>query len=942
MGLIRLLNCFYKTTFFILLLFSSLVFAAPKLQLELTVEERDWLKSHPEIRVGVDQNWPPFDFVNHNLHHQGVAADYLKELSEILGIHFNITSDLWENVIDGVNTQQLDMLACAAITEERQLYLNFTTPYIKIDTVFVSRKNQQAISSFADLKEKTVAVPKGTYIHELLKNKVAEITFNFVKSNQEALQDLSLGKADAYVGNLAVVTHFIEKDFLSNLKIDNRVPYEKSKLAFAIRKDWPLLQSILQKGLDTITEKKRREISRKWINFDNQVLDMPSLQLSKKQKIWLQTHRNIRMGIDPAWAPIEYYDPQKKAYQGIASEYVAFLKKELSIKTRYNPELSWSQVIKKAKAQEIDILPAISKTAQREKYLNFTKPYLQFPYVIFTRDDAEFITGLNELIDKKVVVEKNYASHEIIKTNFPEIKLILADNTEQAISLLSLGKADAYMGNLAATSQIILQAGISNIKVAAPTAFNHELSFAVRKDWPEMIGILQQTLDTLTPRQKNEFKKKWFSIPYEHTVDYSLIWQIIAITVLVFVLFSLWLLQLRRQKEALRVSDERFHWAMNASKDGLWDWNIKTGEVYFSPGYAEMLGYQSNEFGSTHLIWEKLLHPNDKNLALNIVKRAIIECSKQYEHVFRLRHKSGQYIYVHSFGSVVSLDKKGKASRAVGTQQDITERKFAEQKLNESQKQFSSLIHNIPGSFYQCAADQNWTISFITDAIGTISGFPASDFINNAKRSLVSISHADDRQMIQHTLQQAINTHKSYTLESRIIHKDLSIRWIYQKGTAIYDDNNQLFFLQGAIFDITENKLAEIELAKAKQAAEQASQFKSEFLSNMSHEIRTPMNAITGLGYLALQTDLNPQQRDYVQKIQNASHSLLTLINDILDFSKIEAGKLQLESVYFQLDSIFEKLSDLFRIASENKDIELIFDINAQTPSALIGDPTRL
>lgn len=165
---------------------------------------------------------------------------------------------------------------------------------------------------------------------------------------------------------------------------------------------------------------------------------------------------------------------------------------------------------------------------------------------------------------------------------------------------------------------------------------------------------------------------------------------------------------------------------------------------------------------------------------------------------------------------------------------------------------------------------------------------------------------------------------------------------MHEKGTPIYNEHNQPLYLQGAIFDITENKRAEIELANAKQAAEKASEFKSEFLSNMSHEIRTPMNAIIGLGYLILKTELSSQQKNYIKIIQTASHSLLTIINDILDFSKIEAGKLHLESVNFELDTLFENLGDLFRFDCEEKNIELIFDVDPTIPTTLIGDPTRI
>ena len=156
----------------------------------------------------------------------------------------------------------------------------------------------------------------------------------------------------------------------------------------------------------------------------------------------------------------------------------------------------------------------------------------------------------------------------------------------------------------------------------------------------------------------------------------------------------------------------------------------------------------------------------------------------------------------------------------------------------------------------------------------------------------------------------------------------------------IYFDNQEAML--GVMVNLTDRVKMENELAEAKQKAEQVSRFKSEFLANMSHEIRTPMNVIIGMSHLALLTELNEKQRDYLTKIQNASHSLLNLINDILDFSKIEAGRLSLETVDFNLDQVLENLLDLFRLNAEEKQIKLFFDIKPDVPFALIGDPLRL
>ncbi|AZN35189.1 response regulator [Iodobacter ciconiae] len=149
------------------------------------------------------------------------------------------------------------------------------------------------------------------------------------------------------------------------------------------------------------------------------------------------------------------------------------------------------------------------------------------------------------------------------------------------------------------------------------------------------------------------------------------------------------------------------------------------------------------------------------------------------------------------------------------------------------------------------------------------------------------------------------------------------------------DADGSVYAVGGIAMDITELKLAQ-------KTAEAATQAKSAFLANMSHEIRTPMNAVIGMAHLALKTDLNDRQRDYVQKIHYAGQSLLGIINDILDFSKIEEGKLSIERIDFNLDQVFANIATLTSGKAEDKGIEYLFQVHPNVPRHLVGDPLRL
>jgi polar amino acid transport system substrate-binding protein len=166
--------------------------------------------------------------------------------------------------------------------------------------------------------------------------------------------------------------------------------------------------------------------------------------------------------------------------------------------------------------------------------------------------------------------------------DFPGLELVLVADPVDGLRRLSLGEVDAYTGSLAVGSYLIHREGLANVKVAAPTAYRFELSIGVRKDWPELIPILQKVLDSLSDKEKMEISQQWLKIRYDLAVDYLLVWEVLLGSLLVILLGGLWLLQMRQQKEALRLSEERYHLAMYAVSEAVWEWDLPTKKRYFS------------------------------------------------------------------------------------------------------------------------------------------------------------------------------------------------------------------------------------------------------------------------------------------------------------------------------------------------------------------------
>ena len=286
------------------------------------------------------------------------------------------------------------------------------------------------------------------------------------------------------------------------------------------------------------------------------------------------------------------------------------------------------------------------------------------------------------------------------------------------------------------------------------------------------------------------------------------------------------------------------------------------------------------------------------------------------------------YRFTQSIGTVTDSNRS--------LEIEVVERKGAEHELLRANETLRILIHASPVAIV--ALDLEGVVQLWNPAATRLFGWDEQEVIG---RFLPTVPQ-DGQDEFQQKLRRALNGEDIFAQEVYRQRKDGSIVEVSTSTAALRDAKGHVTGAIAVLVDITERKRAEKEIQNAQAAAEAANRAKSEFLANMSHEIRTPMNGVIGMTELTLDTELTPEQREYLGMVKTSADALLTVINDILDFSKIEAGKLEIDPIDFSIRNNVEDTTKMLALKAHQKGLELVTYVDPDVPEVLIGDPTRL
>jgi len=675
-----------------------LVWAEDPPTIELTSEEQDWLKAHPRIVFGAGASWSPYIIPQKDGSVNGIEGDLIQRINTLAGTNIQLKLGVWSEIQEKARNKEIDGLAVLTHQKEREQFFLFSDiVYQTHKYIFVKKGGQKNILEMSDLSGLRVGYQATNLAEEKILKREKGLIPVGAEDKIRLLNMLRNNEVDAVVGSINFQVIAIER-MMHDIDIAFVVPEGALDIRYAVRKDWPILQSIINKSLNAISNRERLSILKKWgASGTTQVISVSSRdRLSDEEKAWLALEHIVR-------ARVSYYPPlmfKEPAASGIAVDYMKVISERYGIKVEFIPDTVGFQVGMQdfmGERKIFDLFLTLKRTPEREQKIAFTDDYISMPWVIYSRNDMGFISGMEDLNGKTVSVEQGYVMADKIEEDYPSIRLLKVPTSLEALQAVATAEADAYIGNLSNATWLLREHGLDNLKIAAPTPFDaHDNAMGVRSDWPELASIISKGLASMSQEEHNAIKNRWLSVTYDTEVDYTLLWQILGAGGAIFFAIIYWNRSLRRKFEAstldLSESEEKFRTLVENIPDVTWTTNRDGRTTFISDNIEILYGYRTEEILKTPELFFGRIHQDDAERVRHAFE-AIFSKNETYDIEYRIQHKKGHWIWLHD-RAITSYDKDG-ANYADGVFSEITARKKVERQIMEYQYRLKSLASQL-------------------------------------------------------------------------------------------------------------------------------------------------------------------------------------------------------------------------------------------------------
>ncbi len=453
-----------------------------------------------------------------------------------------------------------------------------------------------------------------------------------------------------------------------------------------------------------------------------------ALTLTDDERGWLADHQELRLGVDNAWPPFEYRDENGR-YQGLAADYVRLIQDRLGVRVKRVEPANWADVLEQAKNNQLDLLPGIMSTPEREGFLAFTRPYLDFPIVILAHEGGAKPRNLKDLYGLKIAVVENYATHELLRTHHPDLNLVTMPNVSSTLQALATDEVDAVVGDLASSVWSLRQLKLDGLYVSGETPYRYQLAMAVPPDKKMLVGILDKVLADLSPEETDAIRQHWVGSRTDHRAFWTqlLMYGLPAVLLLTTLLAIVMWINRRLSSEIsrrvaleqkLRSSEYHYRGLVESLSAIAWEANVTDFTYsYVSPHAEELLGYPRAHWLIPGF-WHTIIHPADRTRTQEYCHRET-HANRDHSVDYRVITADGRCVWVRD---IVSLIKHGHQPVLRGLMIDISEAKRTEEALQLSEQKFAKAFHASPDGL-SLSRQRDGLLIEVNEGFSRLTGF---------------------------------------------------------------------------------------------------------------------------------------------------------------------------------------------------------------------------
>ena len=508
----------------------------------LSDDELAFLKENQTLIVSNETNYPPYDFFE-NGSPKGYSVDLIKLIAKTLDINIKFETDTWSNLVEKFCDGKIDILQPTDKSEKVIQCGQFTQAIIRDTSQFLLRKDFKEVKNLEDLFGYTVASPKGWYQTEYFKKEYKDkLKIIEVENTLEAIENVRNGEADFAYDYGSVLRYYKTKYNFNGLKIEGIYSKDKTfgNLFFAVNNKASILYGILEKTLLNLNEAEKSNLQAKWFGIkDNKRVDFLKDEIN-----YLNRKKSINICIENNFLPYEKLD-ENGNYRGIVGEIFELLHENSGIDFKIVKTENWSESLNYVKTRKCDLLTLAEKTENREKYLDFTKPYESSPYVIVTKNDKPFVDKIESLSKKIVAINKDYSTIDLFEKKYPNIVIRKVKDLNEGLNLVEEGEVFGYINILPVLAYHMQKNSILNLKINGKFDEKADLGIATRNDEPILNNIMQKLLDSIDAETIQNIYNKWVQIKFGNNKDNSLVWEVFGVFLLISFLLIIRMKMLR-------------------------------------------------------------------------------------------------------------------------------------------------------------------------------------------------------------------------------------------------------------------------------------------------------------------------------------------------------------------------------------------------------------